>query len=144
MTFRIDWFGLAEGAAADSRGALTLVGFNPLVQVHPALPVTVGFVLVLCLADSDKTSDDDPAALLPGRTLDLDLQIIDPNGARIIGMQQGNDLMAKKYPDLPATVTLALAVSVTFKIHGRYLVRAKVELGGHSVSAEREFYVLQE
>lgn len=127
MTLKIDYFGCADGAAYDARGMLTLVGFNPSIQVQEFLPKPLSLALVLSMID------DEPAALPVGGSLSATFQIKDPSGTVLAAIQQTAQISEKAYPELPAIILLAVQVQALLVTHGKYEAYVSVQVDGRNV-----------
>lgn len=142
MALKIDWFGLAEGAASDARGMLTLVGFAPLVQVHPELPSGTELTVVLVLHD-----DEDPEpTLTEGSAIGLNVRVLGPDGAAIVGMEQAAPLGPKRYDEVPGQLIMVLGARLQFTQYGRHVaeVTVRVPNKNRELTGTRELYVLPE
>jgi hypothetical protein len=117
---------------------LTLISFNPTYQVHPELPATASFTLVLSLID-----DEDPEpTLVDGVSIRLSFGIVDPDGVKLAGFEQTTDAGRKRYPELPGTVTLAMAVVLGLKKYGKYVAEVEVGIGDQTLKTTRALYIV--
>jgi hypothetical protein len=138
MGIKADWFGLAEGAATDARGSITLVGFSPDVFVLPELPGPQNLILVLIVRD-----DEDPEPIFKEKAqVSIDVQVYSPDGKILGGMQQPGNLAAKRYPELPGAAILTTGMRLTFQQYGEHKATMSFSVGTSEIKAERKFYIL--
>ncbi len=136
--FRLDWFGLSEGAAADHRGMLTLVGFNPQVLAIPleAMPASVGLVLVVVLESDDPERPGDHA-------LGYSVRLTAPDGSILFAAQQTAPLPVRIHPELPIRVQIVLGTQVALRLHGRYEAAVTIEFPDQApIYGTRSIYVM--
>jgi hypothetical protein len=138
MGARIDWFGLAEGVAADARGAMTLVGFSPDFLLIPDLPGAQTVFWVLVLKD-----DDGEPALVEGAQLSVDIQVYGPDGRVVGGSQQVAGIAAKRHPELPGSIIFSVGMRLTFHQYGEHKAAAEVTVAKSQLKAERIFYIME-
>jgi hypothetical protein len=142
MSIRVDWFGFVEGVAADARGMYTLVGFSPKFHVAQSLPTTASYSLVLELSDDEKPEP----AMVPGRTLILDLTITAPDGSLLVGTQQSAQMGEKTHADLPGSVVVFVGAVFNFRLYGRHRAEVSVSIEGTDIKAEayRDLHIVPE
>lgn len=138
MAIETEWFGIAEGAATDARGSLTLVGFSPDFILLAELPGAINLFLVLRAHD-----DEDPRPVLSDKTeVALDAQVYGPDGKVLAGIQQNSVIGPKRYPELAVTATILLGLRLTFQKYGEHKAVINLTAGNEHLTAERIFHVV--
>ena len=122
MGLRFEWFGIAEGATSDSRGAISLVAIERAVQIVGELPVPLKRVFVGIVQD-----DEDPEPTLPESTLTVEISVEDPTGTVIVSHRLPIEQGAKRYDSLPMSVSFTAEMQFKAKVYGTYLVRMQCE-----------------
>jgi len=136
---RLGWFGLAEGAAGDHRGQLTLVGFNINVVPIPeaALPATLSIVLVAVI------EADMPADLTAAGKIQLSSHFSAPDETVMFAGQQSLDVPPLPWPEVPPRIQLVVAGQATFQRYGLYTARVRIDIPGHEpLLGDRGLWVL--
>jgi hypothetical protein len=142
MTLKLDWFGFSEGAANDTRGTMTLVGFAPQFLRYKAFPATSTLALVALLED-----DEDPEPILTeGRKLTLALTVKAPDGKVVFAHQPTLTVGEREdIGDLPARLNLVLQIPLMFSKPGEYTasIALQPEESGEVVEADRTIAILE-
>ena len=142
MTLKLDWFGFAEGAANDTRGVMTLVGFAPQFLQYRAFPATANLALVLLVDD-----DEDPEpTLAEGRNITLAITIKGPDGTVILAHQPSLAVGEKRFPEIPGRFNLVLQLPITFSKPGEYVASIRLQVGESKevIEADRAIQILEE
>ena len=143
MPLSFDWLGIADAAASDSRGALTLVAVGHNVIVAPSLPHQEQRVVVITILD------EETAAFPFGEPCELDFQVTGPDGKMVMSNRQTLTLDPKanpfgRHPKLPPR-GFQLVVGLGFHLteYGEYLIRAVVTVAGQELERSRRLYVVE-
>ncbi len=135
--FRFDWLGLAEGAVADHRGMLTLVGFGTQVLALPVLPANVALT-VIGLVEADEGTPP----LAPDTNVSLAPQVTGPAGQILLAGQQSITAQPPLWRDIPMRMQVMLGVGLNLTEYGRHVVSLSVTLPGQeALVKERAFWV---
>lgn len=110
---KIDHVVLAEGAAADVRGALTLVGFNQRVINVPAIPFTFKQVLIVSFV---VMPGEEPSAGT------ISVTLLTPSGGTGFALTHPIPAAVQPAKDVPAIGNLALELPITGDEPGTYEV----------------------
>jgi hypothetical protein len=143
MTLKLDWFGFAEGAANDTRGVMTLVGFAPQFLRYKAFPATSILALVALIEDNE---DPEPI-LIEGKQIILALTVKAPDGKVVLAHQPTLTVGERKdVGDLPGRLNLVLQMPMTFSKPGEYTasITLQVEGSDETVEADRTISILEE
>jgi hypothetical protein len=133
---RIEWFGLAEAAVEDGRGALALVGLNLNVVVAQRLPVAFRRAVVLIITDDERT-------LTPGEEMAINFSIEDANGKVIEATGVRFGIGDQPNPEYPGSVQLAATIASDAKEYGALTIRAEATLpDGSTLTATKDLYVV--
>lgn len=138
MAIQIQWVGLAEGSAMDSRQAITLVGFNQVIVVPNSLPHQWQTQIIV-IANEDEENE---TKLIRGHVI---INIKDPEGDIVGSTSSFIDSAPRKFPDVPSTMLMAVFVGLELKDYGRYTVEAtaRESLEGPDLSKfVQPFYVV--
>jgi hypothetical protein len=135
---RIEWLGIAEAAARDERGAITLVGVDQNVIVAPSLPVTKERTFLLI-------ADDEGISLAPGSKLTLDVSVTAPSGKVVVAAgAQEVPVGEKRYPDLPGGLKLGGDLRLQITEYGTYSIHVSltVTASGEVLTADKSIHVV--
>ncbi len=124
MTLRVDWFGLAEGVAADAAGKVTLVGFAPQFLLIDRYPAIAAPSVVWIIED-----DEDPSPLLgAGIRGTFKIEVSNPEGATMFVTTQPVELGAKRWPALPTRLQLIAQFPLQIEKPGAYRIHGELRL----------------
>jgi hypothetical protein len=134
MSLVVDLAVLAEGAATDTRGNLTLVGANPHVLVADDLPTQFVPVFLVAVQEDSETTD----ILTPGRFLNAKIEVTGPDGEVLYISQIRQAIAPSPHPSLPPRLNVVGQVPFTASKIGKYQVSAHVEVLGGDNQAPAE------
>jgi hypothetical protein len=139
MALKIDWFGIAEGAVNDFRGALTAVGLGVSFIPFETMPANVRLALVLLLVD-----DEDPEPTVEGRTTIVAVQLAGPEGNVLVASQQTVETGPKIRSDVNGTLALPIMAQLAFPAYGNYTASVAITVPGTetNLSASRVIRVV--
>ena len=139
MAIAIEYFGVAEGAAVDSKGTLTLVGFHPQFLGFAELPRRLMLSVILIVTDDNRDTTVSPEFA-------FDVNITDPRGAPVAGLREVAPAQEKKHAGLPTITTVVFSTLVEFKRYGEYTARLVVRGmdSGEETSHERKLFIVRE
>jgi hypothetical protein len=125
MSLRIEWIAFAEGSVIDTRQVLSLIGVNQNsfpVDVFPAVISTSVAILI---------SEDPDAGNLDQENLEgrVSLTIRD-SGGQTLSSESTAVNGERKYPDVPASFSMAAVVNLEVEQLGKYSVEVKLETPG--------------
>ncbi len=124
MSLIVDLAVLAEGAATDARGNLTLVGVNPQLFIADNFPVQFTPFLIVALKDDDEI-------LVPGRTISATVEATGPDGEVLFVFPLLRQTIAPSpYPALKPRVQVVGQVPFTASKAGDYTVSARITVSG--------------
>lgn len=122
MSLIVDLAVLAEGAAADSRGSMTLVGVNPNVLLAETFPVQFSPILLVTLKD-----DQEAGTLTPGRLVAATVKATGPDGEVIfIAPAIRQVITPSPLPALPPKINVLAQVPFTASKNGTYTISARI------------------
>lgn len=130
MPFVLEWFGFAEAAAADQRGGLTLVGFNPPMWQVQQLPAVVTLTMVAVL-EADLIEHPELRSS-PGLTVTVGTSITDPDGVVIAAGQASQSVEVQMEAAEPtmAKLNLVIASQLQIQVEGNYTATLRVTVDG--------------
>jgi hypothetical protein len=118
----VDLAVLAEGAAADSRGSITLVGVNPNVLLAETFPVQFSPILLVTLKD-----DEEAGTFRPGRVVAATVKATGPDGEVIfIAPAIRQVITPSPLPALSPKINVIAQVPFTASKSGTYTVSARM------------------
>ena len=141
MSLSIEWLVLAEAAAHDSRGALTLIGVERNVAVVSTFPAQRSYAVAASIRD-----DEIPVPLLlPGKTLDVEFTVVSPSGDTLLATRSAPVLGERPRPEVPGGVSVLFELSLALAEYGEYRVKCLVSVEGEerAVGAEKSVYVVE-
>jgi hypothetical protein len=119
VTFVTRTAAIAEAAALDVRGQVTLVALEPQAWVPTTLPTVINFALVI-IAESDGESEDIPVD--DGETSQVSITITDPNGT-VEFFSEGSFPAQHPDPTLPPRVQFVFQLSLTVNVAGAHVIK---------------------
>lgn len=122
MSLAINLAVLAEGAATDSRGNVTLVSVNPQVLVADELPAQFSPLFVVIVEDDE----NEPPIIVPGNTVTTSVQATDPDGVVVFFTQLRQVINPPPNPNLRSRVQLIAQLPFTAAKAGLYTASADV------------------
>jgi hypothetical protein len=119
VTFVTRTAALAEAAALDARGQVTIIGLEPQVWVPAALPAAINFALVI-IAESDGEDEDMPA---DDEASQVTTTVTDDQGT--VEFFNKGSFTAHKRPDptLPPRVQFVFTLALTVDVPGAHTIR---------------------
>jgi hypothetical protein len=122
MSLVIDFAAIAEGAAADARGILTLVAVNPNALIADQLPAQFSPILVVV------ATDDEPAnpVIVAGRTLTGRIEAAGPDDETLFVAQMRQGIVPSNVPAIPQRVQIVAQVPFTATKTGEYCLSAHI------------------
>jgi hypothetical protein len=135
MSLVVDLAVLAEGAATDARGSLTLVAANPHILVADELPVQFSPVFLVTVQDD---AEDDAAILAPGRPINAKIEVIGPDDEALFVSQLRQAVAPPPFEAIRPALNLLAQVLFTASKIGKYRVSAHIEVIGEGNEAVGE------
>jgi hypothetical protein len=134
MSLVIDLAVLAEGAATDSRGSLTLVAANPHILIADDLPVPFVPVFLVVVDEDAETAE----ILAPGRIVNAKIEVTGPDNQALFVSQIRQAVAPPPHPAIPPRLNVVAQVPFTAAKVGKYQVSAHIEIigNGNQVTAE--------
>lgn len=126
MGLIVDLAVLAEGAATDSRGNVTLVAANPHILVANEFPVQFAPVFVAIIADEAEDGPQ-PSVLVPGVTVTAKVTAEGPGEETLFVAQLRQIIQASPIPNLTPRFQLLAQVPFTASKSGTYKISADIE-----------------
>lgn len=112
---------IAEGAVADARGAVTLVGVNQRAIVAQKFPFLVKVVVYVSVSDEDEdNSDEEPK---------LTIEVVTPKGEVQFSITHNIPRVAKPLPSLPQVANVAVDTLVSAEEPGKYSIEVRLTPG---------------
>jgi hypothetical protein len=124
VSLEIDLAVLAEGAATDSRGNVTLVGINPSLFLVENFPVQFSPVLLVAL------KEDESETLSPGRTLSATVEVTGPDDEVLFAFPIRQVIAPQPYRGLRPRAQVVGQVPFTASKIGIYTVSARIAVIG--------------
>lgn len=122
MSLRVDFIGFAEGAATDSRGNVSLIGFHPQVLIQDAFPSQVTPTLVLVASE-----DEQPAPLVvPGSIVTFRVEILGPDGDTLFVTEQQQPIGERRWRSLSGRLQVIAQIAFSANKPGDYKGRVTV------------------
>jgi hypothetical protein len=119
---------LAEGAATDARGNLTLVAVNPHALIAEELPAQFGPVFVAIIEDDEDA--ETPQILTPGAAVSAKVEVTDPDGGALFMAQFRPMVLPPPNPGMRPRLQVLAQVPFTASKPGKFTVSAHVEVIG--------------
>ncbi|WP_405425213.1 DUF6941 family protein [Streptomyces erythrochromogenes] len=116
---------LAEGVAADIRGALTIVGFNQRVINTPSLPFNFRQTLVVTLTDE---AEGDQQA----QSAQISVSLTSPEGTAAFAFTQMVQIPVKPGKGVPVLTNIAIDVPFSGVSYGNYKVKVSWQQAGEA------------
>jgi hypothetical protein len=126
MSIKVDFAALAEGAAGDSRGNLTLVAVNPQVLVAEQLPAQFSLILVVVIVDQES---NDPT-ITPGRNVTARIEATGPDGSVLFVAQLRQEIVRPPNPGLEPRVQIVAQVPFMAAKPGDFTISAHITVVG--------------
>lgn len=116
-----DFLALAENAANDSRGALTLVGLNQRVIAPLSLPFDFNQRLVIGVSDELKNSSGSEFGQVPDGVISI--KVLDPSGDAVFVTNEEVKLPGeKRWLDLPLLANVVVDLNFRCNTYGIYVI----------------------
>lgn len=124
MSLIVDFAAIAEGAATDARGILTLVAVNPNALIADQLPAQLSPILLVV------AMDDDPAnpVIVAGRTLTGRVEAAGPDNETLFVAQMRQGIVPSSIPAIPPRVQVVAQVPFTATKTGEYRLSAHITI----------------
>jgi hypothetical protein len=143
MTATLTWVGVAEGAASDARGALTLVGFNAQVFTQEQYPVAMSptFIAIMEGGPGEERFVQD---LQPS----VQISVEDESGRTVFLVDSPRQpLGPKDWWMLPDRLQVVMQVNFLAEFPGRYTATVRMNLWrgdalAHADSRSVNFWIL--
>jgi hypothetical protein len=119
---------LAEGAAPDARGTLTLVAVNPHALIAEELPAQFGPVFVAVIEDDEDAGT--PQVLTSGAAVNAKVQVTGPDGEALFMAQFRPMVVPPPHPGMRPRIQVVAQVPFTAAKTGKYAVSADFEVVG--------------
>jgi hypothetical protein len=120
---KVEWVLIADGAAQDSRGAVTAVALNQNVLSAPTLPVPAKRAVIAHVAEA-------PGILKPGDKFEVTFQVTAPSGD-VISVQKAQIAVGQlQWPDLPVSTDLPVELLLNLSEYGSHHIEVKVRTAG--------------
>jgi len=138
---------LAEGAASDSRGGITLVAANPQFLTAERFPAQLAPVFYAAVEDGEEGAQ--PPSIVPGRVVSLKLQVTAPDGEVLYFFQNQQSVLANPHPVHPIRLQVLVPVQFSASKSGDYTISARLAIalpGGEQdeVVATRRIRVIEQ
>jgi hypothetical protein len=146
MSLIVDLAALAEGAASDVRGSLTLVAVSQNVFVADEFPFQFAPVFVVVVAD-DAEGTTQPTVLNPGVVVTAKVTAEGPGEETLFVAQLRQTIQPHPVPNMTPRFQIVAQVPFTASKSGAYQISADIEaLDGvevvATVTANRKFRVI--
>jgi len=119
VTYRLQFFDIAEGAVADMRGSVVMTGVAPEFLVG-GIPFVASPTFVLLAAEEEPYTD------WSGRQATATLAISDPEGVELTRMPFPINMSGKRWADLPGRMAVMIQYPITIEKRGRYTATMRV------------------
>jgi hypothetical protein len=116
---------LAEGAAPDARGNMSLIAANPPALIADQLPAQFTPIFYVIAEDEDP---DVPTIIIAGRTIEARVEAKGPDGEVVFFAQFRQPVIRQMHPVLPPRVQLLAQIPFTAAKTGSYQVSARVAI----------------
>jgi hypothetical protein len=121
MSLVVDLAVLAEGAATDSRGNITLVGVNPNLFMVETFPVQFNPVFLVALGDEKS------GTFVPGRAIAATVQAVGPDDEVLyVAPAYRQTITPPLFPALPIRANIVGQVPFTASKPGTYTVSVRM------------------
>ncbi len=117
---------LAEGAATDARGNLTLVAVNPQILIPDELPAQFSPIFVVVVQDDES----EPSVIVAGRTVTARVEATGPDDAVVFFAQLRQAVLPTPHPTMYGRVQVIAQIPFTAGKAGNYTVSARVAIVG--------------
>lgn len=131
----VEWFGMAENAAEDGRGALALIGVNQNVFRPPTLPATVKRALIILL----QGEEGDPQE----GSLSVRMEAVGPSDNVLWATSESGQMETPKEPSLPVGVQVVTNVQIQVTERGPVSFRSYIEFGSQHLEGRKLLYVAE-
>lgn len=132
MSLEVDLAVLAEGAAADARGNLTLVAANPHLLLADELPVQFAPVFLVVVNEPEEE------LLTPGRLINAKIEVSGPDGETLFVSQLRQAVTPPPAPAVTPRLNLISQIPFTASKIGTYKFTAHIEAIGSGNQAVGE------
>ncbi len=115
---------LAEGAAPDARGNITLIAANPqalLVDQFPSQVNPTFFVVV----EEDEEGGNDPV-IVAGRKISLRVEVVGPDHDVVFFSQVEQPVLPLRYPSLHPRIQMLAQIPFSATKAGDYVISARI------------------
>ena len=126
MSLAVNLVVLAEGAATDSRGNLTLVAVNPQTLIADELPAQFSPIFVVVVEDDEA----EPQVIVPGNTVTARLEATGPDDAVVFFAQLRQAVQPPPHPTMHGRVQVIAQVPFAAGKAGTYRVSAHIAIVG--------------
>jgi hypothetical protein len=133
---------LAEGAATDARGLITLIAANPQSLVSDQLPAQFAPVFLVVIEEANA---DAPRIIELGQPVSFRVQITGPDGNVVFFSQFQQQVPPPQHPSLPPRLQLLVQVPFSAPKGGEYVTSARIAVtcpDGHEEAVEASRKVL--
>lgn len=144
MGLVIDFAAIAEGAASDARGILTLVAVNPYALIADQLPAQFSPILVVIAVDDESANP----VIVAGRTLTGRIEAVGPDNETLFVAQTRQGIVPSAVPAIPPRIQVVAQVPFTATKTGEYRLSVHITVVDESeqvmgeVTAMRRVWVL--
>lgn len=138
MSLSFEWFGLAEGAAEDSRGTTVLIGVNQNVAIGDQFPLRRRYSFVAIVQDDEKPEP----ILVAGKRVQVHLSIEDPEGVTLVSTRASSESEAKRFENVPAGLMIVADARVAFEKPGEHTAKCEISVEDERIVAEKHIYVV--
>jgi hypothetical protein len=124
----VDLAVLAEGAATDARGNVTLVAANPSMLIAEELPAQFSPVFLAVVNEGEDGYP--PSILTPGRVIAVRIEVTSPEDEVLFVGQLRQAVAPPPYPDMQPILSVIAQVPFAASKVGRYTVSAQIRALG--------------
>lgn len=129
MSLSVNLATLAEGAATDSRGSVTLVGVNPYILVADELPTQLSPVYYV-VVEEDEGTPEGSRVISPGRVLSAKVEVTSPDGEVVFVTQLRQVILPPPLPWAASRLQVIAQLPFTASKSGNYHASAHVAVLG--------------
>jgi hypothetical protein len=131
MSLAINLATLAEAAATDARGNITLVAANPAALIADELPAQFSPVLLVVVEEAAAAgTDENVQTIKPGRTLSAKVEVRSPDDEIVFFAQLRQVILPPLVPSLPLRLQVIAQVPFTASKIGDYRAIAHIQVIG--------------
>jgi hypothetical protein len=130
MSLAINLATLAEAAATDARGNITLVAANPAALIADELPAQFSPVLLVVVEEAAAGTDENVQTIKPGRTLSAKVEVRSPDDEIVFFAQLRQVILPPLVPSLPLRLQVIAQVPFTASKIGDYRAIAHIQVIG--------------